>query len=730
MLKWNYISTVFLTLFFHCNSQAIERTDLDGHFSTPSTYIAEGGANGITWRYTENQPNSDWVNPSFDDSGWQIGHGGFYDNSSNSIDDNTTPFDDTVWLRTEVELTHIEIESAMFWGRWDDNIEIYINGIEAVVKNGWVSTYRYLGMSDSARNALHTGTNTIAVKVNSPGDPGFFDVSVVSTPAIADLPVSGYSKNPQLNWISNYAAAALSENGIPAASLAITRRRVQDGDTQVMYAAGFGYMEKEFDTPVRHDSIFRLASVDKPVSFAALKRMLTGRMVKHLDENGNLDYYYCDASLDQNNPNAVTNPVTGSDLTCADNVLDLLSYYGAVNANEVSDSRAFNITITDILNFQSGFTARPNPQNTTEVNNYYSHLGITAQESSPTQLMKWYFSNNLTRDPGTSSQYNSDGAAVVRFLVGKLGNGLENYLQNQLLSGSSHTDLHIAHEYPDERVVDSSGNLREPWYLTHSAPFDFWIGLDDAMALAASAETIGVFKGIYGYGRNDGGMQGTQAVTSEFGKDYDNDGMEDYVLNYTWLISGSNFPFGQAESSQPDTQYIDSNLRIKLLDLPVTAWEPQQASSPCSTQSGNLIGDCTFTANGSVWSVDSYNDGSGYASYSNQELRINVTQPGAEHWYVQAVTPVATSSAGNYILTFQARAENSRSIVVNVGHDGSDDGNWESYYQEEIEITQSMKSYTLYLPKIPTDNNARLDFNVGNAGINDVFIDEIYLGKD
>lgn len=580
MLNWKYISTALLPTLFCFNAQAIDRADLDGYFNAPINYIAKGGANGIEWRYTGIQPGPGWTMPSFDDSGWQTGYGGFYDNSTSPNDENTTPFDDTLWLRTEVSLTQAEIESAMFWGRWDDNLEIYINGVEAAIKNGWVPTYRYIGMSGAARDTLDIGVNTIAVKVNSPGDPGFFDISITSTPEMASLPVSGYSKNPQLNWISEYAATALSQYGIPAATLAITRRRVSDGDIEVMYAAGFGHMEKEFENHVKHDSVFRLASVDKPISFAALTQMMTGRVVKQLDQNGNLEHYYCDASLDQNKPTSVTNPVTGSDFTCSDGVFDLLSYYGTVNVNDVSDNRVFNITVTDILNFQSGFNHRPNPQNSTEVNNYYNHLGITAQQSSPAHLMRWYFTNNLTRDPGTSSQYNSDGAAVVRFLVDKLGNGLENYLQNNLLSDSNYTDIYIAHEYPDERVADSFGELREPWYLTHSDPFDFWVGLDDAMALTASAETIGVFKALYGYGRNDGGMPGTQTVTSEFGKDYDNDGMEDYVINYTWLISGSGFPFGQAESSQPDTPYVDSNLRIKLLSLPATAWEPQQSSGP------------------------------------------------------------------------------------------------------------------------------------------------------
>lgn len=40
-------------------------------------------------------------------------------------------------------------------------------------------------------------------------------------------------------------------------------------------------------------------------------------------------------------------------------------------------------------------------------------------------------------------------------------------------------------------------------------------------------------------------------------------------------MSGGGLPFGQAESTIPNTPYVDSNLRIMLYNLPLSAWSPE-----------------------------------------------------------------------------------------------------------------------------------------------------------
>lgn len=562
-----------------CNNWRVHTSpvDRDGRFSEPA-YIINKGLTGLTWRYTTTNPGANWEKPSFSVSSWSSGKGGFYDGSNSVLTHNTTAFLNNIWLRADVTLSAAQIESLMFWAVWDDTIEIYVNGVLAASSSNWVGTYRYLGLSDEARKALVAGTNTIAVKVNNTGGSGYFDMGFVSS-KLANYPASGFNKNAKLSWVTDYVKEAMRKAGVPAGAVAITRKENATNKREVVYSAGFGFMDKYFTTHVKDDAVFRLASVDKPFSLEALRRMADGETVEtKIVVGGKEEYRYtCNVSVPHKST-AVINPVTSNWLKCSDKVLDILAYYGVVSSSAAlaADSRLANITITDLLTYQSRFKSRPDQQNLTELSDFYSFLGIIPSQSSPENLMRWYFTNPLTANPGDYAQYNSDDAAVARFLIEKLGGGLENYLQNTLLASSTKKDVYVAHEIVDDRVKDSSGNLREPWYLTHSEPFDFWVGLDDAMALSASAETVGMFKSFYGWGHNDGGMTGSQTVTMEFGKDYDSPpNGEDYVYSLTWLVSGGGLPFGQADSTLPNTPYVDSNLRIMLYNLPLSAWTPE-----------------------------------------------------------------------------------------------------------------------------------------------------------
>lgn len=563
----------------NCNNWRVHTNsvDRDGRFEEPS-YIVGKGLSGLTWRYTTTNPGANWEKPSFNVSSWSAGKGGFYDGSNSVLTENTTAFLSNLWLRADFTLTSSQIDSLMFWAVWDDSVEIYVNGKLAASSSDWVATYRYLGLSDEARKSLVAGTNTLAVKVKNNGGPGYFDMGLVSS-KLANLPVSGTNKNAKLAWITDYVKEAMSKAGVPAGAVAITRKNNSTQHRDVVYSAGFGYMDKYFTTPVKHDAVFRLASVDKMFSLQALRRMTDGKTEEtYITVGGETKTRYTCNLSEPHKSTAVLNPATGNWLKCNDKVLDILAHYGVVSASTAIsvDSRLANVTITDLLHFQDRFVSRPNQQDATELANYYSFLGITSSQSSPENLMRWYFTNPLTANPGDYDKYNSDGVAVARFLVDKLGGGLENYLQNNVLSSSSKKNVYIAHELVNDRVKDSQGNLREPWYLTHSAPFDFWIGLNDAMALSASAETVGMFKSYYGWGRNDGGMAGTQTVTMEFGKDYDIPANEeDFVYTLTWLVSGGGLPFGQEDSTIPNTQYVDSNLRIMLYNLPLSAWSPE-----------------------------------------------------------------------------------------------------------------------------------------------------------
>ena len=83
----------------------------------------------------------------------------------------------------------------------------------------------------------------------------------------ARVVVSG-ADDPRLAPFDRMMRAFVADNRVPGAALAVTRHG------RLVYARGFGYASLETAEPVRPDSLFRVASVSKPVTAAAVLRLI------------------------------------------------------------------------------------------------------------------------------------------------------------------------------------------------------------------------------------------------------------------------------------------------------------------------------------------------------------------------------------------------------------------------------------------------------------------------
>jgi N-acyl-D-amino-acid deacylase len=63
----------------------------------------------------------------------------------------------------------------------------------------------------------------------------------------------------------------LAEREIPGAALAVTRHG------RLVYSRGFGYADKDSRTPVQPDSLFRIASISKPITAVAIMQLVEQR---------------------------------------------------------------------------------------------------------------------------------------------------------------------------------------------------------------------------------------------------------------------------------------------------------------------------------------------------------------------------------------------------------------------------------------------------------------------
>src|SRR5262245_25256446 len=78
-----------------------------------------------------------------------------------------------------------------------------------------------------------------------------------------DIPVTG-SEQPELAALDEWMKSFVAEHQIPGGALAI----VKDG--RLVYARGFGLADRDAKTAVQPESLFRIASVSKPITAVAI----------------------------------------------------------------------------------------------------------------------------------------------------------------------------------------------------------------------------------------------------------------------------------------------------------------------------------------------------------------------------------------------------------------------------------------------------------------------------
>lgn len=661
----------------------------DGNFLKPAdgAFITLNG-----WSYTFDAPEGDWasgdtVGDSWLSAGLANGfHRGhlFTGDSTNNVD--WPSGEHELWASTTFSATAGDVDKLMFWGRWDDNVAIFINGVEAVDRRGWTSSYRYLGISDAARDAIKLNRpNVLAVYVKDDGGNKHLNLNVVRAPKMASLPVEMYAKNDYFQGIVEAVQKRMSELGVASGSLSIG---IGDyDDPQVVMSAGIGYMDKDLNRPVPRNVVARLASLDK---------RFTDYAARSLIESG---------------------AVSGDS-----KVLPILRGFGIEPLGSgIIDQRVEEITIDHLRSHLSGLPDVSLDQAA------FAATGAIDGNVTREQVISWLISQNLEFKPGTvvEGAYSNSSYDVLRYLVDRLAPGGLNEYSNSLLDDKGYS-FHIASGPVSERVRDESGQLLEPWYTTFIEG-DNSRGVEALGILASSAEayTYYALADRESGSKFDGAINGVLTRFEKF-RTANNDNRP-VVFTIQFNMRNA-IPL----NSPRPTEFDAADLVNMIRDLPPAAWTTRLPQYPCKTsrngRAATIVPNCTLDIPSATnWSVGAYNGAAGYASYANQQLRINVNSAGSDHWHVQAVSPVATPKAGDYILTFRAKATAPRSIVVNLGHNGTSDNNWVSYARRKVELTSEMQTYSYYLPAIPADANARLDFNAGNDGVSDVIIDDVYL---
>jgi hypothetical protein len=421
-----------------------DRAAVDGFFLPPPAFVTVG-----SWRYTTSAPAGDWTQPSFDASGWQQGQPGFADEASLPGDNPRTPWPagaSDLWLRTTFQIESADVPRAVLWGRWDDAIEVYVNGALVAAERDWTPGYRYLGLT--AATLRPGATNTLAVRATDSGGARYVDLAVALNDAMTTLPMSGSERTPALAAYANAVRTFMQARGIPGGVLAVMKK------DQVVVTRGLGWADKRFTRPMPPDAVMRLAAPDALVTAGAVATLIAGN---------------------------VTDPVTRETVTRDTHVFPLLRAHGLTPlpgrapAPEIDE-----VTVGMLLDLASGI--RDLPGDPAQV---YADLGVApGTPITPLDNVRWVYSMPLAYRPLAKVADGFTGQMLLRYVVHVVTGDLLGFLRTAVFAPAGSSDVFIAREPLALR------DRREPGYLTLEAPYDRWIYFDNFTALASTAEAF------------------------------------------------------------------------------------------------------------------------------------------------------------------------------------------------------------------------------------------------
>jgi hypothetical protein len=131
-----------------------------------------------TWRYVLDAPPTGWILPGFDDSRWSTGPGMFGREGTPGVRVGTAWTTSDIWMRRPFPLTALPAGELYLRMYHDEDAEVYINGVLAGRFKGWVTGPVLAKANDAARNALHVGTNVLAVHCHQTDGGQGIDVGI------------------------------------------------------------------------------------------------------------------------------------------------------------------------------------------------------------------------------------------------------------------------------------------------------------------------------------------------------------------------------------------------------------------------------------------------------------------------------------------------------------------------------------------------------------------------
>lgn len=189
---------------------------------------------------------------------------------------------------------------------------------------------------------------------------------------------------------------------IPGGALAVVK------DCRLVYVRGYGWADRENHVAVSPLSLFRIASLSKPITAVAVLRLM---------EEGRLD-------LD-------------------DRVFEILQFLADLAPGKKPDSRLKNITIRHLLNHTGGWDSRKGFDPMSRSTAIAKSLGIPCPPG-PQAIIRYMIGQPLDFDPGSRYAYSNFGYCLLgRVIENVTGMSYESYEKQHVLAPIGITGMRI-----------------------------------------------------------------------------------------------------------------------------------------------------------------------------------------------------------------------------------------------------------------------------------------------
>ena len=257
----------------------------------------------------------------------------------------------------------------------------------------------------------------------------------ISFPLIAaeKLPETG-KQFPALASFDELMRKFVRENNIPGAALAVAK------DGRMVYARGFGFADREKNKHVQPESLFRIASISKPLTAVAIMQLV---------EKGKLKL--------------------------EDKVFSILPHKAHLATGTKIDSGLAEITIQQLLQHQGGWDRGRSFDPMFRSVKIANTLGVDPPAKAD-DIIRFMMGQKLDFSPGSQFAYSNFGYCLLGRVIEQVsGSDYEKYMRSEVLRPLGIYSMHTGKSLLENRAKD------EVRYYTRST----------SMAIAVMGKQIG-----------------------------------------------------------------------------------------------------------------------------------------------------------------------------------------------------------------------------------------------